>query len=137
MRMAYGAAAAGLVFAALAAQAQEYRQGDLTISQAWARPTAGPNKIGAAYVTLKNSGHEADTLTSASSPAADKVEVHEHIHDANGVMRMRPVEGGLKIAAGATVEMKPGGYHIMLFGLKQDLKEGQQFPLKLTFHGRA
>jgi periplasmic copper chaperone A len=53
--------------------------------------------------------------------------------DASGVMHMQPVEGGLTIPAGGTVELKPGGYHLMLMGLKQKLDEGGQIPLKLTF----
>ena len=88
--------------------------------------------MGAAYLAIKNSGRESDTLESASTPDAKKAEIHETTN-ANGVMKMRPVEGGLKIAPGQTVEFKPGGYHIMLMGLKQNLKEGEQIPLKLTF----
>ncbi len=132
MRKAFVIAAAGLVLAS-AAQAQDVRQGDLTISNAWARPTAGPNKLGAAYLTVKNSGGQGDTLTSVSSPDANQVQIHENTIDAHGVMKMRAVQGGLKIAPGATVQLKPGGYHIMLMGLKENLKEGQTVPLKLTF----
>jgi len=133
MRMAWKAAAAAALFVAFAAHADEYKQGDLTIGHPWARPTAGTNMLGAAYLTLKNDGKEADTLKSASSADAEKVEIHEHIHDAQGVMRMRAVEGGLAIPAGGTVEFKPGGYHLMLIGLKHNLEDGQRFPLKLTF----
>lgn len=133
MRLAWKAAAAGLMFVAFGAQAQEFKAGDITIEHPWARPTAGPNMIGAAYVTLKNGGKEVDTLKSASSPDAGKVEVHEHIHDANGVMKMRAVEGGVTIPAGGTVTFQPGGYHIMLIGLKHNLEEGQTMPLKLSF----
>ncbi|MGO8839967.1 MAG: copper chaperone PCu(A)C [Methyloceanibacter sp.] len=130
--MAWKAAAAAVLFVTFA-QAQEYKQGDLTVGHPWARPTAGTNMLGAAYLTLTNGGKEADTLKSASSADADKVEIHEHIHDAEGVMRMRAVEGGLAIPAGGTVEFKPGGYHLMLIGLKHNLEDGQNFPLKLTF----
>jgi copper(I)-binding protein len=132
MKIALKAAAAGLMFVAFAAQAQQYKAGDLTIEHVWARPTAGPNKMGAAYLTLKNGGKEADTLQSASSPDADKVELHEHIHD-NGVMRMRKVEGGVAIPAGGTVAFQPGGYHIMLMGLKHDLEDGKTMPMTLSF----
>ncbi len=133
MRRSWKAAAAALLFAACAAQAHEYRIGDLVIDHPWARPTAGPNTPGAAYMTVRNQGQEAETLAGAASPDAGKVEVHENLHDANGVMRMRAVEGGLKIPPGGTVELKPGGYHLMLTGLKHDLKEGGQIPLTLTF----
>jgi len=131
--MAWQAAAAGLIFAAFAAQANEYKLGDLTIDHPWARPNAGTNGLGAAYLTIKNAGQEADTLKSASSPDAGMVEVHEHILGEQGVMQMRAVEGGLTIPAGGTVEFKPGGYHFMIIGLKHSLEDGQSFPLKLTF----
>jgi copper(I)-binding protein len=133
MRRTWTAIAGGLIFAAFSAGAQEYRLGTLTAENPWARPAAGPNKLGAAYLILKNAGQEADMLQSVSSPDAEKVEVHEHTQDASGIMRMRPVEGGVKIPAGGTVEFKPGGYHLMLFGLKHNLEEGQQIPLKLRF----
>jgi periplasmic copper chaperone A len=132
MKIAWIAAAAGLMFATSAAGAQEYKVGSMTVGQVWARPTAGPNKMGAAYLALKNGGKEADTLKSASSPDAAKVELHEHIHE-NGVMKMREVAGGIAIPAGGTVTFQPGGYHIMLMGLKRDLQEGKTLPLKLSF----
>jgi periplasmic copper chaperone A len=132
MRFAWKVAAAGLMFVAFGAQAQEFKAGDITIGHPWARPTAGTTMISAAYMTLKNGGKDADTLKSASYADAEKTEVHEHIND-NGVMKMRQVQGGLAIPAGATVELKPGGYHIMLIGLKHALAEGQTLPLKLSF----
>ena len=133
MRMAWKAAAAGLMLAAFAAQAHEYKLGNLTIGHPWARPTAGPSKLGAAYLTLKNEGQEADRLESASTPDAQMAQIHETVPGENGVMRMRPVEGGVAIPAGGTVAFKPGGYHIMLMGLTHNLEEGQRLPLKLTF----
>ncbi len=133
MRIAWRAAAAGLMFAAFAAQAHEYKFGDLTIEHPWARPTAGPNLLGAAYMTLKNGGKEADTLQSASSPDAGMVMIHQNIQGANGVMEMRHVEGGLTVPPGGTVALQPGGYHIMLMGLNHNLEEGESFPLKLSF----
>jgi hypothetical protein len=113
--------------------AHEYRQGGLFIHHPWARPTAGESKVGAVYLSVKNNGEQADRLKSASTPIAGKVEIHESTQDAAGVMRMRQVEGGLAIAPGATVELKPGGLHIMLIDLKQTLSEGQKAPLKLVF----
>ncbi len=133
MRMPWRAAAAGLMFTAFAAQAHEYKVGDLTIGHPWARPTAGPNMLGAAYMTLKNNGKEADTLESVSSPDAEMVMIHQNIQGANGVMEMRHVERGLVIPAGGTVALQPGGYHIMLMGLKYNLEEGHSIPLKLDF----
>lgn len=122
-----------MLSSAIPASSHEYRQGDLVIGHPWARPTAGESKVGAAYLSVKNAGTADDTLNGARSEIAERVEIHEHIHDAGGVMRMREVQGGLVAPAGQSVEMKPGGYHIMLLGLKQRLEEGHSFPLTLTF----
>lgn len=114
------------------AQAHEYRQGNLEIDHPWARPTAEGAKNGAAYLTLKNSGKEEDKLVSVQTPAAEKAEVHEHVHEGD-IMKMRPLTGGVPVPPGETVAFKPGGYHIMLMGLKQKLEDGKNIPLKLTF----
>jgi copper(I)-binding protein len=89
---------------------------------------------GAVYVTLTNSGSQADALVSASSNAAQTVELHEVKND-GGVMKMRPVKSILVPAKGK-IELKPGGYHIMLLDLKHDLKAGEKVPVTLKFeHG--
>jgi hypothetical protein len=133
MRSAYIAAIVGMIWMLPGAQAQEYRQGDLVITHPWARPTSGDTHLGAAYLTIKNMGQAADTLQSVSTSVAAKSEIHEHIHNSGGVMRMRPLEGGLAVPPGSTVELKPGGNHIMLMGLQHNLEEGKSVPLKLTF----
>lgn len=99
-------------------------------SNAWSRATPGGASTGAVYLTLSSSA--GDTLTGASSPAAKTTSVHEMSMDGN-VMRMRPVPGGLPLPAGQPVMLQPGGYHIMLEGLKVPLKQGQTVPLHLTF----
>ena len=81
-------------------------------------------------MTIKNTG--TDRLTGASTAVAGKVEVHEMTMD-NGVMRMRPVAGGFEIKPGQTVELKPGGYHIMFVGMKEQLKTGEHFKATLEF----
>jgi len=101
------------------------------VSDAWARATPGRAPNGAAYLTLTNPGATADRLIAVSTSAADKAEVHEVIME-KGVMQMRPA-GPLTIEPGKTVELKPGGYHLMLLGLKQPLKAGDKLPLTLTF----
>lgn len=89
---------------------------------------------GAVYVTLSNSGSTADALVSASTDAAQMAELHETSHD-GGVMRMRPVKS-IPVPAGGKTELKPGGYHIMLMGLKHDLKPGDKVAVTLKFeHG--
>ncbi len=114
-----------------AAVAHENMVGDLIIGHPWARATIGESKYGAAYLTIANNGKEPDRLIAASTPAADKAELHTHLVE-NGVMKMRPVDG-IDIEPGAPVELKPSGLHIMLMGVKEPLKEGSSFPLTLTF----
>ena len=117
---------------AFPAAAHEFKAGDLTIDHPYARASAGPARNGAAYLTIRNDGTAADRLVGGAADVADKVELHTHINDA-GVMRMREVEGGIEVPPGEAVAMKPGGLHVMFFGLKQPLKEGESFPLTLTF----
>jgi copper(I)-binding protein len=94
----------------------------------------GGEGTGAVYVTLSNSGPQADSLVSASSDAAQTVELHE-VKSEGGVMKMRPVKS-IPVPAGGKVELKPGRYHIMLLGLKHDLKPGEKIPVTLKFeHG--
>lgn len=102
----------------------------ITCDQLWARPTAGAGTTGAAYFTLTNNGPP-DQLIGASTPIAASADLHETIND-NGVMRMRPVTA-IALAPGKTVTFSPGGYHVMLTGLKAPLKAGDSFPLTLSF----
>jgi copper(I)-binding protein len=124
---------AALCFAPLAASAKDYKQSGLDISNPWARPTAGESKTAAVYFTVKNTGSADDTLKSLSTPVAKKADIHKNTTDEYGVMRMRPVEGGLNVPAGGSVDLNPGGYHVMMTGLKQKLVTGQTVPLTLTF----
>jgi hypothetical protein len=102
----------------------------VSVTDAWARASAGAATTGAAYVTLVG-GAQADSLVAVSTPVATTADVHETTSD-NGVSRMRPVPA-VPIAPGRTVTFAPGGFHIMLTGLKQRLTAGQSFPLTLTF----
>ena len=88
-------------------------------------------KTSAVYLTIVNGGPTVDKLVAASTPAADKAEAHIMLRDGD-IMRMRPVEG-VTIAPGQSVEFKPGGLHIMLSGLKQPIKLGDQIPLTMMF----
>ena len=100
------------------------------VHDAWARASAGAAPNGAAYVALSG-GAKPDSLTGISTPVAEAADVHETIDD-HGVMKMRSVPA-VPIPAGQQVIFKPGGYHIMLMGLKQPLVAGQTFKLTLTF----
>lgn len=100
---------------------------------AWARATPEGAPTGAVFGLLVNLSAEDDTLVSASTDAAEAVELHEVVMGAGDVMQMRPVEGGFAVGAGNYLELKPGGYHIMLIGLKQPLVAGETLDLTLNF----
>lgn len=92
----------------------------------------GGGGMGAAYMVITNRGAEADRLVGGSTAVADVVEIHE-IVEAGGVMEMRPLGEGLEIGADSTVTLEPGGYHVMLIGLTQDLTAGESYELTLVF----
>jgi len=104
----------------------------ITVVQPWARATPAGATTGAVYMTLANKTDTADRLTAASSDVAGKAQVHE-MAVVNGIMEMRELPDGLAIPAGGSVTLKPGGYHVMLIGLKKPLIAGQTLPLTLTF----
>ena len=117
------AASLAIVSAALAQPTQ------LEVKNAWAGATPGKAENGAAYLTIQSP--TADRLVSVSSPVAKKAELHS-MSMQGAVMKMRPIDG-LDVPAGQPVALKPGGEHIMLMGLNQQLHEGQSFPLTLDF----
>lgn len=123
-------AAFALSCAALAAQAQNVTLGQITIGQAYARATAPGQPAGGAYLQLDNRG-PADRLVSASADVSQRVELHEMKMEGD-VMRMRQVEA-IELPPNKRVELKPGGLHIMLIGLKAPLKAGERFPMTLRF----
>lgn len=102
----------------------------IAASDAFVRLPPPGQSVSAAYLTLNNSG-EARKLVKADSNVANNVELHNHIHE-GGVMRMRQV-AAIDIPAKGKAVLQPGGFHIMLIGLKAPLKDGQQVPLTLTF----
>ena len=114
------------------ASAHDYRLGSLEISQPWTRATPATAQTGGGFLTITNKGTTPDRLIAARSPASNKVEVHEMKMDGN-VMTMRELEKGLEIPAGATVTLKPGGYHIMFMGLKAPLAKDAKVPVTLVF----
>jgi copper(I)-binding protein len=116
-----------------AARGQTASAAVLEVRDGWAAPTPGGVTVSAGYVTIENPTGAADTLLAASSPRAERVEVHEMSMD-GGVMRMRAVEGGgLAIPAGAAITLAPGGHHLMFYGVTQPFAEGDTIPLTLTF----
>lgn len=119
---------AALLLAAPACLAEDAKLGDLTIAHAYSRPSAARN--GAAYMTIESKG-AADRLVAASTPRAGKVELHTVIQEGD-VMRMRQVPA-IDVPASGKVELKPGGFHVMLLGLTAPLKEGERYQLTLEF----
>ncbi len=116
----------------MSAPADAVTAGDLTIAGGWARAMLPGQPAGGGYLTVTNKGKAADKLVAVSSPSAGKVEVHT-MEVVNDVMVMRPVEGGVEIPAGATVELKPGGLHVMFMQVKEPFKEGGTVPVTLEF----
>jgi copper(I)-binding protein len=114
------------------ARADDVKAGDLVISQAWSRATPNGAKIGAGYLTIENKGTAADKLVGVSGDVSPRIEVHEMSMN-NGVMKMRPVDGGLTIDPGKTVKLAPSGFHLMIMDLKTPLKQGDKLPLTLQF----
>ena len=100
------------------------------VKDAWARATVPGQKATGAFMKL--TAKSDSKLVAGSSSVAGVVEVHEMKMD-GGVMQMRAVQGGLDLPAGKTVELKPGGYHVMLMDLKLPLQKDTTIPLTLVF----
>ncbi|WP_413204221.1 copper chaperone PCu(A)C [Rhodospirillum sp. A1_3_36] len=109
----------------------EAKAGDISVTNAWARASAGMAKAGGGFVTLSNAGSSDDRLIAAKADVSAVVQLHTHIREGD-VMRMRQVDA-IDIPAGGRVSLEPGGLHIMFIDLKAPLTEGQHFPLTLIF----
>jgi copper(I)-binding protein len=132
LRMSIIAAALLALVAASPAGAADVTAGNLKISGAWSRATPKGASVGAGYMTITNTGTAPDRLIGGTSDASSRFEVHEMRID-NGVMKMRALANGLEIKPGQTVELKPGGYHVMFVGLSKPLESGQTVKVTLTF----
>jgi copper(I)-binding protein len=119
-------------WAALPAQAEDVTVGGLKISAPWARATPKGASVGGGYMKITNTGTAPDRLIGGSTDISDSFEVHEMKMD-GGVMRMRPVAGGLEIKPGQTVTFDPSGYHVMFVDLKKQLVQGERFKATLEF----
>ena len=104
----------------------------VTVQNAWVRGTVPQQKASGLFAQLTSA--QAGKLVAASSPVAGVVEIHEMAMEGS-VMKMRELAGGLPLPAGQTVELKPGGYHVMLMDLKQQLKAGETVPVTLVIEG--
>jgi copper(I)-binding protein len=136
----------GVSLAACAGDNDKKAAGGIAVKDAWVRPTTAQmdssssgsmdnsGDVSGAFMVIENTSSRAERLVKASVSAdvAESVEIHETTIDENSVMRMRPVEG-IDVPANGSVELKPGGYHIMLLNVKKELKPGDKLPLTLTF----
>jgi len=104
----------------------------ITIQRPYSHPTAAPGVPAVGFVTLSNPGPAPDRLIAASSPLAERIEIHQTLMQ-DGVMKMRAQPDGVALPVGGTVALAPGGLHLMLFGLRQLLVEGQTLPVTLRF----
>jgi copper(I)-binding protein len=110
---------------------ETFTLGDLTIEHAWSRATIGADRPGVFYVEIKNNGSADDALVGIATPAAGMPMLHETVVT-DGIASM-PHAMSIPIPAGQDVQLAPGGYHGMLMGLSTALKEGDSFPMTLTF----
>ena len=107
---------------------------DISIENAWGRPSPKVATAGAFYMLIKNSGNEKDMLIAGHSPACKVVELHESYMTEDGAMGMRPVEGGfIEVPADGEAELKMGGLHIMCIEKLEDFTVGAVLPLTLNF----
>jgi copper(I)-binding protein len=112
--------------------AQSHVQAQVTVKDAWVRATVAQQKATGAFMQLQSA--QDAKLISAQSPVAGVVEVHEMAMD-GGVMKMRAVPS-LALPAGKAVDLKPGGYHVMLMDLKGQVKDGDTVPVTLVVEGK-
>jgi len=114
------------------AVAHDYTHQNLEIDQPWTRATPPGAKVAAGFMSITNNGSKPDKLVGGTFSMSERVEVHE-MSVTDGIMRMQELAGGLVIDPGATVELKPGGYHLMFLQLKDAPKEGEKVKGTLRF----
>lgn len=106
--------------------------GGMQVTDAWARPSMGMDRAGAAYLVVSNESGKDDALIGVASPAAATAELHETTTTSDGTTAMSPV-AEIPVPAGGSVTLAPGGYHIMLISLVEPLVAGQKIDITLTF----
>lgn len=121
---------AGLI--ATGTLAHGYKSGSLSIKHPWSRETSAGQSVGGGFMFVTNTSAKPDKLVSASTKVAREVQLHTMSMD-GGIMRMRQVNGGIDVPAKGTLELKPGGYHLMFMGIKRPLKKDERFPVTLKF----
>lgn len=112
--------------------AHGYKLGSLSIGHPWARATPAGAKVAGAFLSVENKSDMPDRLIQVSIEGAETTEIHQMLME-DGMMKMRPMVGGLEVPAGTKTELKPGSYHLMLMGLAAPLVEGRKVKGLLTF----
>jgi copper(I)-binding protein len=121
-----------LAHSIIAAHAADYDVGSIHITQPWSRATLKGVTSGAGYMTITNKGTAPDKVTCVSDDASAQCQIHTMTME-GGVMKMRPVEGGLEIKPGETVKLAPLGLHLMFRDLKHPLEQGKTIKATLKF----
>lgn len=115
-----------------ATASRSYTLGEIEIGSPWARASSVDASFAGGYFTFANKGATPDRLVAATSPAAERIEIHA-IKVVGPDLKMREREGGLAISADTTLTLKPRGYHLLLTGLKKPLQEGERIAVTLSF----
>lgn len=125
---------AALVAASISssALAHEFKAGDLVINHPWSKATLPNQPVAGGFMVIENKGTEPDRLVGGSADFSGEVQIHEMAMDGD-VMKMRQIAGGLEIPAGGSVELKPGGFHVMFMQLSEPLVEGEERQVVLEF----
>jgi len=105
----------------------------MVVEDAYARAASAVAVSGAAFMSIFNHSDQDDRLVSATSDVAERIELHTHIMEDNGVMRMTEIEGGIELPAGETILLERGGLHVMFLGLTRPLNHGDEVTLTLEF----
>ncbi|MBX9803697.1 MAG: copper chaperone PCu(A)C [Caulobacteraceae bacterium] len=121
-----------LVAASPVSAHHDVKLGALTINHTWTRATPGGARVGGGYMRIRNDGSVADRLIGGTMEAAGRVEIHE-MAVVDGIMRMRELATGLEIPALGSVELRPGGYHVMFLDLTRPLRQGDKLKGTLRF----
>jgi copper(I)-binding protein len=114
------------------ARAEDYSVGALRIGNPWTRATPKGASVAGGYMRITNNGTAPDRLVGGSFEIAGRFEIHSMVIE-RGVAKMRPIEGGLEIKPGETVELAPGASHVMLMALQRPLERGQKVKGTLEF----
>lgn len=126
------AALIAIAFSATLALAHGYKIGNLEIKHPWAKATVEGAPVAGGFLKIVNTGTEADRLVKVTSDVSGTIQLHD-MKVEDGIMKMGQVPGGIEIAPGATVELKPGGLHVMFMGIKAPFREGESVKAVLTF----